>query len=96
MARFVVLVQFTDKGVTAVKDSPTRAAQFKALATKRGVDVEAHYWLLGQYDGLLVLSAPAEETITALVLHLASIGFVRTCLCRAYDESEFQAILGKI
>jgi uncharacterized protein with GYD domain len=96
MARFVVLVKFTEKGVTTVKDSPTRASQFKALAAQKGVNVEVHYWLLGEYDGMLVLSAPAEETITALVLHLANLGFVHTCMCRAYDETEFRAVLAKM
>jgi uncharacterized protein with GYD domain len=96
MARIVVLVKFTEKGITTVKDSPARASQFKALAAQRGVNVEAHYWLLGAHDGMLVLSAPDEQTITALVLHLANLGFVQTCMCRAYDEAEFQALLGKM
>jgi uncharacterized protein with GYD domain len=94
MSRFVMLLKFTEKGIAAVKDSPTRASQFKALAAQKGVTVEMHYWLLGEYDGMVVLSAPSEEPITALALHLGSLGFVRTCLCRAYDEGEFKGILG--
>jgi uncharacterized protein with GYD domain len=96
MPRFALLVKFTDKGIAAVKDSLTRATDFKALAAKAGAKVEAQYWLLGEYDGLAVLSAPAEETVTALALQLGSLGFVRTCLCRAYDEGEFRSILGKL
>jgi uncharacterized protein with GYD domain len=43
-----------------------------------------------------VLSAPTEEAVTVLTLQLASKGFLRTCLCRAYDESEFKAIATKL
>ena len=96
MARFALLLKFTDKGVAAAKDSPTRAAEFASLVAKAGGKVEGQYWLLGEYDGLIVLSAPAEETVTALALQLGSRGFVRTCLCRAYDEGEFRALLGKV
>jgi uncharacterized protein with GYD domain len=95
MARFALLLKFTEKGAASIKDSPARAAEFRNAAAKAGVKVEAQYWLLGEYDGLAVLSAPAEEAITALALRLGALGFVRTCLCRAYDEGEFRAIAGK-
>lgn len=96
MARFLVLVKETDKGLAAIKDSPNRAAQFKALATKQGVTVEAQLWTLGKYDGALILSAASEETLLALVLQLETQGFVRTCVCHAYDEAEFRALVGKM
>jgi uncharacterized protein with GYD domain len=96
MARFVVLINFTEKGISNIKGSPARASQFKAQAAQKGVTVEAIYWLLGEYDGLLVLSAPTEEAITALVLYLGTLGYVHTRTYRAYDEGEFSAIAGKL
>lgn len=96
MARYALLLKFTDKGIAAIKDSPTRASEFAALATRAGAKVEAQFWLLGEYDGLIVLSAPSEEAVTALALQLGSRGFVRTCLSRAYDEGEFRTTLGKV
>lgn len=96
MVRFVLFLKFTDKGIAAVKDSPTRASEFAALASRAGARVEAQYWLLGEYDGLIVLSAPSEDAVAALALQLGSRGFVRTCQCRAYDEGEFRTTLGKV
>ena len=96
MARYALLMKYTDKGIAAIKDSPSRAADIKAAASKAGVTIESVFWLQGEYDGLCLLSAPSEETISALTLQLASRGFVRTCLCRAYDESEFKGIVGKM
>ncbi len=95
MARFVMLLTFTEKGITHVQESPARAAAFKAAAAQAGVTVEAQYWLLGAYDGIAVLSAPDEATATAVALNLGALGFVRTCLCRAFDEAEFKALLTK-
>jgi uncharacterized protein with GYD domain len=96
MARFVLLLKFTDQGIAAAKDSPTRAGEFAALAARAGARVEAQYWLLGEYDALAVVTAPSEETATALALQLSARGFVRTRVCRAYDEAEFKAVLGKV
>jgi uncharacterized protein with GYD domain len=96
MARCVLLLKFTDKGIAAVKDSPTRAAAFRELAAKAGATVETLLWMHGEYDGLVVLSAPAEETLSAVALQLGSRGFVRTTVCRAFDEAEFKATLGRV
>jgi uncharacterized protein with GYD domain len=96
MVRFVFLLKFTDKGVAAAKESPARAGEFAATVARAGARVEAQYWLLGEYDALAVMTAPSEETVTALALQLGGRGLVRTCLCRAYDAAEFQAILGKV
>jgi uncharacterized protein with GYD domain len=95
MARFVMLLKFTEKGLANVKESPARAAAFKAAATKAGASVEAQYWLLGDFDGIAILNAPNEATATGAALNLAALGNVRTCLCRAFDEAEFKSLLAK-
>jgi uncharacterized protein with GYD domain len=95
MARFLLLLKFTDKGIAQVKESPSRATAFREAAAKAGVTVEAQYWLLGEYDGAAVLTAADEPTATAAVLKLGSQGFVHTCLCRAFDEREFKAVAAK-
>ena len=96
MARFVMLLKFTDKGIAAAKDSPDRAADFAAQAARVGARLETVYWLLGEYDGLAVVSAPSEEAATTLALQVAARGFVRTRVCRAYDEAEFRGIIAKV
>ncbi len=58
--------------------------------------IDAQYWLLGKYDGLVVMSAPDEAAATALALDLGRLDNVHTMLCRAFDENEFKAIAGKL
>ena len=65
----------------------------KASAKKLGVKVTDIFWTLGPFDGLLVLEAPDDETATALMLHLGSLGNIQTQTARAFTASEMEKIL---
>jgi uncharacterized protein with GYD domain len=67
-------------------------AAFKATAKKLGVKVTEQYWTLGAFDGVIVCEAPEE--VTATLLHLGTLGNIRTQTARAYDAAEMQKILG--
>ena len=96
MPTYALLLNFTDKGISKIQDSPKRADAFRAVAKKHGVRVESQYWLTGKHDGLVILEAPDEATASAVALGLAKLDNVRTTLCRAFDETEFKAILSKM
>ena len=94
MATFITTVHFTERGIQAVRDTCERAAAFKAAARKLGVKVSGLYWTLGAFDGVIVLEAPDEGTATAALLHLGSLGNIRTQTALAYDPAEMQKVLG--
>jgi len=94
MATFITTMHFTEQGIKAVRDTCDRAAAFKTTAKKMGVKVTGTYWTLGAFDGVIVCEAPDEETATAALLHLGSLGSIRTQTARAYDAAEMQKILG--
>jgi len=94
MATFITTMHFTEQGIKAVRDSCERAAAFKATAKKMGVKVSAIYWTLGAFDGVIVCEAPDEQTATAALLHLGTLGNVKTQTARAFDAAEMQKILG--
>jgi uncharacterized protein with GYD domain len=96
MPRSVLLLKFTDKGIAQVKDSPKRADAFRELAGKLKVTIETQLWMHGEYDGLVVMTAPDADALSALALQLGSLGFVRTEICHAYVEDEFKRMLGRI
>ncbi len=96
MVRYVVLLNFTEKGMAAVKESPNRAESFRAAAAKAGASVEALFWTIGQYDGMIMLNAPDEATAAAVVLELGKGNSVRSCMLRAFDAEEFRNVLGKM
>jgi uncharacterized protein with GYD domain len=96
MVRYKLLINYTEIGISQIQNTTHRAASFRTEAARMGVTVEDQVWTLGAYDGILTLSSDAEEKIIALTTHLARQGFVRTCLLRAYTESEFAGILARL
>src|SRR5438309_1698385 len=96
MATFITTGKFTQQGITNFKDTAKRAEAFKALAKKMGCSVTGIYWTLGRFDGVLIFEAPDDETATALMLHLGSLGNLQTQTTRAFTDVEMTTILGKI
>jgi uncharacterized protein with GYD domain len=96
MATFITLVRFTQQGVTTMRDTCQRAANFKTAAKKMGVKVKEVYWTLGAFDGVAVFEADDDETATAAMLQLASQGNVQTQTARAFTATEMETILGRI
>jgi uncharacterized protein with GYD domain len=96
MAMYVVLTNFTDKGVHDSKDTINRADKFKALAKSAGVTVKDMYWTIGGFDVVVVCDAPDDETATALSLSTATRGYVRTQTLRAFTAAEMSKVLGKM
>jgi uncharacterized protein with GYD domain len=87
-------MHFTEQGIKAVKDTCKRATGFQVTAKKMGVKVTGIYWTLGAFDGVIVCDAPDEKTATAALLHVGSLGNIRTQTARAYDASEMEQNLG--
>ena len=68
MPSFVILTNFTDQGVRAVKDTIKRAEKFKETAKQCGATVKDLYWTLGKYDVVAIVEAPDVTSVTALGL----------------------------
>jgi len=93
MATFITTMHFTEQGIKAVRDSCSRATAFKAAAEKMGVKVSGMYWTLGSFDGVIILEAPDEQLATAALLHLGTLGNIRTQTNRAFDLAETKKVL---
>jgi uncharacterized protein with GYD domain len=96
MATFVSSIKFTPQGIKAVGETTKRAAAFKATAKKMGVKVSEIFWTLGPYDGLVIFDAPDDETATALMLQIGSLGNVQTTTARAFSAAEMDKVLAKL
>ena len=96
MATYIALIDYTDRGVQAIQDSPARSEAFVARAAAMGVTVKDLYWTFGGHDGVVIVDAPDEETAAALFLSLGAAGAVRTQTLRAYDRDGMGRILGKM
>lgn len=93
MATYITLVNYTQKGIENIKDSPARGDAFKQLCAKHGAELKGIYRTMGRYDVVAIVEAPDDKTITKLNLSVASAGNVRTETLRAFSESEYRDII---
>ena len=96
MPTYLVLMNWTDQGIRADKETVRRREQADALAKKYGARIEQVYWTMGQYDSVIILEAPDDESASAFVLAVTGAGNLRTSTLRAFDHDEMQAILNRV
>lgn len=96
MPTFVSLVSWTEQGVRNFKETASRAAAAKDLATRMGGEMREIYWTLGEYDIVVVADFPDDETGTAFLLALSSQGNVRSTTMRAFNTDEIQRVISKV
>ena len=93
MATYIVLLDYTDQGIRELRDSPQRADAFTEFAERSGVKIVGQYWTIGSHDGVLIMEAPGEEVAASVLLHLGTVGNVRTTTLRAFDWAEARDLI---
>lgn len=88
MPTYVHLLNWTDQGIKAFRETVDRVAAAEEMLAKLGVRLKDIYWTQGQYDIVAVTEAPDDETSVAALLALASQGNVRSVTLRAFDRDE--------
>jgi len=96
MATYISLVQFTDKGIQAAKETTQRMADWASKVESMGVTIKQMYWTLGQYDQVCVFDAPDDEMAASVLLGADMLGNIRTQTLRAFTASEMEKILAKV
>jgi uncharacterized protein with GYD domain len=96
MARYVSLIQFTDQGIRNIKDTIKRGDAAMAEAEKMGMKIIDEFWTMGAYDVVVVVDAPNDETVSAFMLKIGSLGNVKSHTMRAFRREEMEGILAKI
>jgi uncharacterized protein with GYD domain len=95
MPTYVSLINWTEQGIRTVKETLQRADSAAELAQQHGGSLQV-YWTVGPYDIVAILEAPDDETATAFLLQVGSLGNIRTTTLRAYDREEMSNILGRL
>ncbi len=86
----------TQQGVENIEDSADRVDDAKALAESMGCEVTAFYLTFGQYDMVVVLEAPDDETAARLALRVEKSGAVTTETLKAFPEGDYREIIADI
>jgi uncharacterized protein with GYD domain len=78
MTLYVAQFKYTPEAWAAFTKHPEdRTLAVEALAEKLECRVEAFYYSLGEYDGLVILDAPNETAVSAFVLAAIAPGHVK-------------------
>jgi uncharacterized protein with GYD domain len=96
MATYISLVQFTDKGIQAAKQTTERVTEWSAGVQSRGVSIKQMYWTLGHYDQVCIFEAPDDEAAASVLLAADMLGNIRSQTMRAFTAKEMESILDKM
>lgn len=92
----VILVNWTTEGIRNVTGTLQRTERVEQLAEKHGARLQQTYWTVGPYDIVAIAEAPDDQSVTAFLLELGSMGTVRSTTLRAYDREEMAGIIERL
>jgi uncharacterized protein with GYD domain len=96
MATYIILANWTEKGIENVKGSPGRLDAAKQAFAAAGAELKEFYMVMGRYDMVVVGEAPDDETVAKIALRIGSGGAVRTETLRAFTEGEYRQIINAL
>src|SRR5438045_7913881 len=95
MAMYISLIQFTEQGIRNVKDTVKRGDAAIGEAEKMGMKIIEEFWTMGAYDVVVMFDAPNDETMSAFLLKIGSMGNVKSQTLRAFRKEEMEKLLVK-
>lgn len=96
MPTYLTLAKFTDQGIRNIKETPKRADAFRTTCEKLGARVKDIYWTLGRYDVAVIVEAPDDVTMDAILYSLGSAGNIHTETLRAFTRHETEQAIAKM
>jgi uncharacterized protein with GYD domain len=95
MPTYVVLIDWTEKGISGYEETVDRYEAAQEAFQQLGVSFQQVYWTLGGHDIVSVVDAPDDQSIAAALLQLGSQGNIRTKTMRAFSREEMREVIEK-
>ena len=95
MNTYVSLINWTEQGIRAFRDTTQRAEAFTKLVESSGGRVRELVWTVGQYDMVCVADFPDDEAGVAALLRVGSLGNIRSNTLRAFGADEMAGIIDR-
>jgi len=96
MSKYILLLNWTEQGVKAIKESASRYDAAKELAKSLGGSMESIHMTMGAYDLVCVVEAPTDEAMATLTLRLAKGGAIRSTTLKAFPEADYRKIIAAV
>jgi uncharacterized protein with GYD domain len=91
-----LLLNWTEQGAKAVKDSPGRLDAARALAKKMGCEFGTFHMTMGAYDMVVTMNAPDDDTMAKFALTIAAAGNIRSTTLKAFSEDAYRKIIAAV
>jgi uncharacterized protein with GYD domain len=88
VSHYILLIKWTEQGISKIKESPNRYNTFKASVEKAGGKLVGGYYTFDKYDVVIIIEAPSDEVVMSLMLNVGSYGNVRTQTLKAFTAEE--------
>jgi len=92
MPHFVTLIRYTQKGITNMKESPSRLDAARKAAGREGGKIHSWYLTMGHYDAVLISEFPSDEACAKFTLSSGALGNITTETLKAFPEAEYRKI----
>ena len=96
MPTYITLVNYTQKGIENIKESPARLDKVKEAMRSGGGELKAFYLAMGRYDMVVISEAPSDEAYATTMLAIGAAGAVRSETLKAFTEEEYRNIIASI
>jgi uncharacterized protein with GYD domain len=93
MATYITLIKYTEQGIKAIKESPSRLEKARQLLKSLGGELKSFHLVQGRYDAIIIAEAPNDEVAAKFALASGAQGNVRTETSRAFTEEEYRRII---
>jgi uncharacterized protein with GYD domain len=93
MSHYILLINWTEQGISRIKESSDRYNSFKASVEKAGGKLIGGYYTFGEYDVVIIIEAPNDEVVMSLMLKVGAAGNVRTKTLKAFVAEEGMKII---
>ena len=96
MGTYIGLFNFTEQGLANIKDSPDRLDAAREQLADMGITFKDMYLTFGQYDMVITIEGPDDETVAKAVLATGMQGNVSTEILKAFNEDEYRGIVSSL
>jgi uncharacterized protein with GYD domain len=96
LPHYILLINWREQGISKIKESSDRYNSFKAQVEKAGGKLIGGYYTFGEYDVVIIIEAPNDETVMSVMLRVGSAGNVRTKTLKAFTAEEAMKIIKEL
>jgi uncharacterized protein with GYD domain len=93
METYIILGDYTQEGVSKIKESPARVEAARKATEAAGGKFLSWHLTLGRYDFVAIVEAPDAKTGATVLLAIGAQGNSRTETMRALTEEEFKEVV---